>query len=189
MRRPGIALIATLALTLTFGNVALADHVKAICEVTATASAKLEKGYVLNVRLRTADGKPVNEATVRFYEKVELFGDREMYIGSATTDGQGDTSFTYLPARLGTHEIVARSARKDHFIGSEGRTTFEATVAARAYRPEPAPLAAFSAAVPFGVGALVLAVWALLAFAILGTARGILRSGRDLAPQKEEGVS
>jgi hypothetical protein len=189
MRRPAAVLAATLALTLAFGGVALADHVKAICEVRATASAKLEQGYVLSVHLTTSDGRPVNETEVSFYEKVQLFGEREMYLGSAKTDGQGQAAFTYLPARLGAHEILARSARKDHFLAAEGRTTFEATVAARPYRPEPAPLAAFTAAVPFGVGALVLAVWALLAFAILGTARGVLRGARELAPKKEEGVS
>lgn len=184
MRHSGTALIATLALTLALGNVALADHVKAICEIQVATSAKLEKGYVLNVRLSTADGKPVNQTVVTFYEKVELFGDREMYLGSATTDGQGQTTFTYLPARLGTHEVIARSARKDHFLGAEGRTTFEATVAARAYRADPAPLAAFSAAVPLAVGAVVLGVWALLAFAILGTARGVLGGARDHAQKK-----
>lgn len=173
-----------MTLMLTFGNVALADHLKAICDVQVTASAKLEQGYVLGVRLHTSDGRPVNEATVRFYDKVELFGDREMYIGSSITDGQGNTSLRYLPARLGTHELVVRSSSKDHFTAAEGRVTFEATVAAPAYRSEPAPLAAFSALVPYGVGAVVISVWALLAFAFFGTARGVLGGARDHAQKK-----
>jgi hypothetical protein len=179
MRRWTTTLAAAIALTLVLGNGALADHLKAICEVNATASTRLENGYVLAVRLHTADGKPVNDTTVRFYEALDLFGAREMYIGSAVTDGQGGTSLGYLPARLGTHEIVARSSAREHFAGAEGRTTFEATVAAPAYRSAPAPLASFSAALPYAVGAVVLSVWALLAFALLGTARGVLGGDRD----------
>lgn len=182
----GLALALALAATLmpTLGGVALADHLRAICDVTAEASAKVEQGYVLAVRLRTSDGRPVNETAVRFYETVDFFGRREMYLGAATTDGQGNTSLVYLPAQLGAHEIVARSAGHDHFTAAEGRTTFEATVAAADHQREPAPLAAFSAALPYAVGLGVLAVWALLAYALIGTARGVLGGARDLAQKK-----
>jgi len=185
MRRLAATLGIAMALTLALGNVALADHLRAICEVRATASAKLEQGYVLGVRLHTSDGRPVNEATVRFYEIVDLFGTREMYIGSAITDGQGNTSLTYLPAQVGPREIVARSRSKDHFSGAEGRTSLEATVAAPSYRPESMPLASFSAAVPFAVGGVVLSVWALIAFALFATARGVRRGARDHAHRED----
>ena len=172
-KRIGLAIVAAGLATALSGGVALADHQRAVCEVSAVANTKVDLGYVLSVRLATTEGKPVNDAPVRFYESVELLGPREMLIASVVTDGQGRVSVAYLPARTGSHEIVVRFAGRDHLGAVEGRTTFEATVAAPPYREEPMPLAAFSARVPYAVGAIVLAVWSLIAFALFGTARGI----------------
>lgn len=152
--------------------------------LAAALSDKPEQGYVLAVHLSMPDGKPLNEATVRYYEVVDLFGQREMVIGESTTDGQGQSSLLYLPAQLGPHEVIARSVRRGSVTSGEARTTFEATVAAPLYRSEPAPLSALSSRLPYGAGALVLFVWALLAFALISTARGVLSGARDHAPKK-----
>lgn len=143
------------------------------------ASERAAQGYVLSVHLAAPDGRALNEAPVRYYEIVELFGQREMLIGSSTTDGQGDGSLLYLPARVGPHEIVARSAGRAQVTRGEARVTFDAAVAAPAYRQEPPPLAAFSDRLPYGVGVVVLAVWALIAFALFGTARGVIGAARS----------
>ncbi len=177
-------IVAALALavigTLLLAGVALAAPQRASIELTVRVAAKVEQGYVLAVRVRSADGKPVNEAGIRFYETVDLFGAREMFIGTATTDGQGDGALPYLPAQPGSHPIIARFAGRDQVAAAEGRTTFEATVAAAAYRMEAVPLAAFSNVVTAVVGAIVLTVWALIAFAFISTARGVRRGARDL---------
>lgn len=167
------------ALTAPLGNAAQADHVRVVADVTVSPAAKVEQGYMLAVKLRTSDGRPLNEATVRFYQSVELFGDREMLIATARTDGQGNGSTTYLPARTGLQEIVMRFAGRDHVAPFEVRRAFDAAVAAAPYRAATPPLASFSAAVPYGVGVVVLSVWALIAFAFFGTALGIRRGARD----------
>lgn len=169
--------VATTVLPL--GNAASADHLTIIAEITVGHTEKAEQGYVLGVRMRASDGRPVNEATVRFYETVELFGKREMLIATARTDGQGVGSTTYLPARTGTREIVMRFAGRAHLAPLEVRHSFDVTVAAAPYRAATPPLASFSAAVPYGVGVVVLSVWALIAFAFFGTALGIRRGSRD----------
>ena len=173
-----------IAMAAPFGGVASADHVQAIAEVKVDHAEKLEKGYVLSVKLRGSDGKPLNTATVRFYETVEIFGPREMLIATAATDGQGNASVPYLPARLGQHEIIVRFPGRDHVAATVTKHTFDATVAAAPYRQATKPLAAFSANVPYGVGVIVLSVWALIAFALFGTVRGVLRGGRDRAIRK-----
>ena len=150
----------------------------ALAAVTAGAAAKPEQGYVLRARLTTSDAKPMNQVTVSFYELVELLGEREMLIGSATTDGQGRASLTYLPAVAGQREILIRSSASGSVAPVEGRATFVATVAAPAYHPEGRPLARFADAVPSVVGVIVLAVWALIGFALLGTARGVAVEAR-----------
>lgn len=173
-----------IAMTVSLGTTASADHVRAITEISVAHAEKLEKGYVISVKLRGSDGRPLNSATVRFYESVEMFGAREMFIASALTDGQGNASIPYLPARLGQHELIVRVPGRDHTAASVTKHTFEATVAAAPYRQGTPPLAAFSANVPYGVGVVLLSVWALIAFALFGTMRGVLQGARDPAIRK-----
>jgi hypothetical protein len=151
---------------------------------TAAPATKLEKGYALSVRLTGPDARPVNETDVSFYEIVDLFGQREMYIGQAATDGQGNAALLYLPAQLGPRQIVARSSAHGQVTWGESRLTLDPQVAAASYRVEPPLLAAFSAVLPYWVGVVVLSVWALLAFALLSTARGVLGGARDHAQRK-----
>ena len=176
----GLAIVMAVSLE----TPASADHVRAIAEIDVAHAEKLEKGYVISVKLRGSDGRPLNSALVRFYESVEMFGAREMFIASAVSDGQGNASIPYLPARLGQHELIVRFPGRDHIAASVTKHTFEATVAAAPYRSVTPPLAAFSANVPYGVGVVVLAVWALIAFALFGTVRGVLRGGRDQVIRK-----
>ncbi len=152
--------------------------------VTATPAAKQTQGYVLAAHIAGPDGRALNETKVSYYETVDLLGTREMYIGEASTDSQGDATLYYLPARLGTHEIVARTGGKGQVTRNETRMTLDARVAAATYRSEPAPLSKFTDLIPYAVGALVLSVWALIAFAFLGTARGVFAGGRDRIQKK-----
>lgn len=184
--RAGLIVSLAFALTVVFGGVAVADQLKAVCDVSVQPSVKPETGYVISVHLKSSDGRPVNEATVRFYETVELFGAREMLIGVGTTDGQGSADLLYLPAKVGTHEIVARYPGRPDVAAASGRTTFEATVAAPPYKSETLALSPLAGVVPYGAGALVLGVWALIGFALFATARGVLRGASDRAQQTEK---
>lgn len=152
--------------------------------LVAAPAEKLAQGYALRVHLSAPDGTPLNEAAVTYYEIVDLFGQREMLIGRTTTDGSGDGQLLYLPARLGEHRIVARAPGRGQVTPGEARITFDAQVAAAPYRTAPAPMAAFTDVLPMVVGGVVLAVWALIAFALLATARGVLGGARDHAHEK-----
>lgn len=155
--------------------------------VTVKPAAKEADGYLLAVRLAAPDGKPVADAPVRFFDVVDLFGPREMLIATDTTDGRGDASYEYLPATSGTHRIVVRSAGQGPVRAAEARTTFEATVTATAPHSDRAPFASFSDRVPYAVGALVLGVWGLIAFALLATARGVMAGARST--RRKEGTA
>lgn len=147
--------------------------------------AKADRGYSLTARVLTPDGKPVGDTTVKYYELVEIFGQREMLLGAATTDGRGDALVSYLPARQGTHAIVVRSAAQGRVTAAEGRLVFDADRAAAQRRSERSALAIFSDKVPYAVGALVLLVWGLIAFAFFDTARGVIGGARG--PSHKEG--
>lgn len=179
MPRILIAIAATVGVLLASATPALADHLQTQCIVSAHAAVKVENGYVLEVRLLTTDGKPVGDAAVRFYDVVELLGRREMLIGTATTDGRGTASLSYLPAQTGAHEIVVKFAGRDHYHATSGSLTLDAAVAAPRYAAEPSGLALFSTRVPYAVGAVVLIVWALIAFALFSTVRGVTTAAKD----------
>lgn len=183
MWRALIVISLVLATSVSLGATALADHIRAVGEISVANSENAKLGYVLAVKLRTSDGRPVNNADVDFYEPVDLFGTRLMHIARARTDGQGAGSTTYLPARTGPHEIVMRFAGREHIPALEVRHTFDATIAAAPYREQIPPLASFSSRVPYGVGLVVFAVWGLIAFALFGTAIGI-RRGASTREQK-----
>ncbi len=136
------------------------------------------RGYVIEATVLGSDGKPLSDANVKFYELVDLFGTREMAIGSAVTDGRGTAAVTFLPAVAGTQDIVARSSVTGKVTAGEGRKSFDATVAAAQPRQQRPLLAEFSDRVPYGAGLIVLSVWALIAFALLATARGVIGGAR-----------
>jgi hypothetical protein len=147
--------------------------------LTTAPAEKIEQGYVVSVRVTSPAGKPVGEATIRFYDIVDLFGQREELIGTGLTDGQGQTAITYLPATTGAHEIVARFSGQGSLGASLGVTELDASVAAPTYTIDQNALASFSRYVPFGAGFAVLAVWALIAFSLIGTVRGIAVRAND----------
>jgi hypothetical protein len=182
-RRIGLSLALSVIATLFLATIAAAAPQKAVIQLNIAAAARVDDGYVLSVRVRTEDGKPVNEAAVRYYEAVDLIGAREMYLGTTTTDGQGQGSFVYLPAQLGSHQIIARFAGRDQVSSAEAKTAFQALIAAPAYEVEAAPLSSFTQVVAIAVGVIVLSVWALIAFALISTARGVRRGARDLGPK------
>ena len=148
-------------------------------------SSNASHGYVVGAEVRTPDGTPAGDATVSFYEAVDFFGPREELLGTATTDSSGSASFTYLPATTGSHRIVARSSGIAKVASGQASETFTAAIAAPAYRDHVPAITAFYNLVPYGVGVVVLAVWLLIAFALIGTARGVARGARE---QKEKGV-
>jgi hypothetical protein len=154
--------------------------------VTAQPFDKAEQGYALQVSVVSPDGKPVADAQVKFFELVDLFGTREMLLAAATTDGRGTASYGYLPAHPGSHPIVVRFAGRDRTLSAgEGRMTLEATVSAERPAPERSGFAAFSDKVPYAAGLLVLTVWGLIAFALIATARGVIRAAPGTSTKGE----
>ena len=171
--------LLTIVAVLLLANTASAEPIHSVCFVDAKPSAKVEQGYSIHVRLAVTDTQPVAGAMVHVYDVVDLFGNKEMFIGMVTTDGRGEGSLSYLPAQKGSHTIVARFVGMPGYAVTEGRTTFQADVAAQPYVVEPAPLASFTSKIPYAVGALVLSVWGLIAFALIGTARGVNGGARN----------
>lgn len=142
---------------------------KATTSVSITPDTRADRGYLVDARLVTKEGKPIANALVRFYDVVELLGPREMLIGAETTDGLGTVSMFYKPAQGGTHQIIARPANAE-LAATDGRTTFDATVVAPpAYARERLPLDRFSVNLPAAGQTILLVVWGTFAFVLIGS--------------------
>lgn len=143
------------------------------------------QGYVLTTTLTGADGKAIPDATVRFYALVDLFGEREMIIGSSVTDGRGLATLNYLPALTGTQQIVSRFAGQGKVTAGEGRMRFEATVAAPRPVEERSLFHSFADRVPYAAALIVVAVWALIGFALIATVRGVIGAAHPSRGKEE----
>jgi hypothetical protein len=155
---------------------------KTTTSLTITPDVR-DRGYVLDARIVSkADGKAVANAVVRFYDVVQLLGTREMLIGSATTDGLGTVSIYYKPAQGGQHRIIARPASAA-LAATDGVATIDATVIAGAsYARERLPLDRFSVNLPLAGETVLLVVWGLFAFVLIGSLIRIPRSADHDAP-------
>lgn len=153
--------------------------------VVAQPLEKAERGYALTTTVVAPDGKAVEDANVKFYDLVDLFGTREMFIGAATTDGRGVATIAYLPAQPGSHQLVVRFGGQGKATAGEGRMTLNATVSAPQQVTERNGFLTFSDRVPYAAGVIVLAVWGLIAFAFIATARGVIAGARGRRGKEE----
>lgn len=155
---------------------------KATTSLSVQPDSRGDRGYVLQARVATNDGKPVANAVVRFYDVVQLLGSREMLIGAKATDGQGTVSLSYLPAQGGTHQIVARPANSQ-LAATTGNASFDASVVAPStYARERLPLDRFSVNLPVAGETVLLLVWGVFAFVVIGSLIRIPRGARNRSP-------
>jgi hypothetical protein len=130
----------------------------------------------LSARLLTAEGKPVSGQELDFLVPVELFGNREAFVGSATTDATGLATLGYQPTQAGQQTIVARFAGSPDYATSEARAEIQVGEVVPTIRAEPLPFAGLRDWLPTMLVALVLIVWGVLLGVFLGTVRGIRRA-------------
>lgn len=127
----------------------------------------------LSARLTTADGKPISGQDIEFYVPVQLFGSREAFIGSATTDSTGRATLLYQPAETGKQGIVARFVGVDALAPSKASADIQVSEALPALKTEALPFAGLREWLPLALLGGVLVVWAVLLGVFLGTVRGI----------------
>ncbi|MCC7104975.1 MAG: hypothetical protein IT307_07510 [Chloroflexi bacterium] len=132
----------------------------------------------LSATLTTSAGKPLNDRAVDFYQKAELFGPRDAFIGTAETDGTGVAVLLYEPALRGRQTILARFAGATGYAAAETTVVIDVRDPAEAYEPEPLPLAGLRDRLPLIFGGIVFLVWAILFGVLISTARGIKLAGQ-----------
>ena len=144
--------------------------------VNPAAPASARGQLAVSARLATADGKPLSSQEIDFYVPVELFGSREAFIGTATTDSTGLATLGYQPSQVGPQRIVARFVGSPDYAASEAGLDIQVKEVAPVYRDEPLPFAGLREWLPASLVGVVLIVWAVLLGVFFGTVRGIRRA-------------
>ncbi len=152
---------------------------RAFTAVSVAPARREANGYAIEARLVGKDGKGLVDIEIAFYDVLALLGPREMLIGTAKTDGFGTASIEYLPAQGGTHTVNVRPLQWDRLGATQATVTIEAArVAPATYARERLPLDPFSSRLPSIGAVVVLAIWALFAFIVLGSAYLIPRGAK-----------
>ncbi len=86
----------------------VAEEVSGTLLLTAPARAQSDQPLTLTAVLKDSQGKPVSNATVKFFIEVDFFTSGLMEIGEAVSNEQGVADFEYTPRQSGKTEIVAR---------------------------------------------------------------------------------
>lgn len=178
MRLSRLLLTATAAamLVLASASIALADSSTArpTALTFGGASPTSVQGQVMLSATLTADGgKPLSGKPIDFYQPVQLLGARDSYLGTALTDSTGTATLGFTPASTGSQSIRASFAGDSGYASSEATGPVVITATGPLFTESPVPLGALGDVLPYAFGAVVLAVWALLAFVLLRTASGI----------------
>ncbi|MBI3966563.1 MAG: Ig-like domain repeat protein [Chloroflexi bacterium] len=129
----------------------------------------------LSAVMTTSAGKPVSDAPVAFFQEVEFFGARAAHLGTAVTDATGTAIISYQPAQRGRQVIRARFDGDPRYAKAEATATIEVRDAVTQLESEPLPLAQVREWLPWGLSAVMVAVYAGLFGVLVGTVVGVRR--------------
>jgi len=175
------ALVLVLGGALALGPLTDQAHAQVTAAPTVVtlgpAAPTSAKGMLaLRAKLTTGDGNPLSGQEIRFYVPVELFGNRNALIGTATTDSTGLATLAYQPAQVGRQTIVARFSGGAAYVASEASGEIQVSDVVPTLKAEPLPFTGLREWLPLGMLALVILVWGVLIGVFAGTVAGIRRA-------------
>lgn len=180
MRTPrDLLILAALALCLWAAPSVLADGpagktTQTVLEpLPATSQAPGQPSTTLSVMLRSSGGPAVRGEPVTFYVLTSVFGERLMNVGQVLTDAAGIASLVYKPTWEGEHTVVAAFGGDADYAPTRSTFQFSATGLVSVHEPAPFGLELIRQWLPLAVGAVVLAVWAVLGLIVVRTVVGI----------------
>ena len=117
---------------------------------------------VLSATLVGPNGKLLADQQIQFYQRVDLFGQREALLGASSTDSSGVAVLVYEPVERGRLSLVARFAGDASLAKAESTASVDVIDTTEALPTEPLPFAALRPWLPFGIGGAVASVWLVL---------------------------
>jgi len=137
------------------------------------------KGQLLIVAtLTAADGSPLGNETVNFFEGVNFAGaDREAALGTAVTDSTGVAAIAYQPAQVGKHTLIAHFAGDTNAAKADVTSSVQIAEVVPPFPPASVPLEFVRRWLSVAAVTGVVAVWLFLFGVLFRTILGIRAAG------------
>jgi hypothetical protein len=140
--------------------------------------AKAAGQYLLTATLTSADGKPLGNREVQYFETASLFGNRDAFVGVALTDTSGTAVLLYQPAATGGQQLKAQFAGDSQGAGSQAAFTLNVSSAVAPFQPAPLPLGGVASVLTVGVCTVAVTVWGVLLWVLLHSVASIRKAAR-----------
>lgn len=137
--------------------------------------------YLVIAVLTSANGQPVNDASVAFFEQATFMADaRAVTLGTAKTDGSGTAAVAFQPTQAEPYTLVAKYGGDTQYVASEGETSLQVQAAdlVATFPQQPAPLAPVQHWLVVIVEIFVLLFWIFLVWLFLWAVLGIWLTAR-----------
>lgn len=178
-------------IALLLSGMMLFTSIVPLAAATTPAKSNIELSYeirtdrqgkqllVLVATLKRADGYPLSERQVSFFESVDLFGPARITLGSATTSALGIAPFLYETRQPGEHKFTVLYGGDEtaEFVMKDVTLDLQ-DLPVLAPLEKPVGMETINYWAMIAVGVVVLVVWSLLAGVFLGTIRGITRGSK-----------
>lgn len=178
-----LILLSALTFGLMVTPVMAATQANSAMTLTQTVETDRQgnESIVLNAKLTRADGYPLSERNVSFFETVNLFGTARISLGSAVTSAVGIASLTYDTRQPGEHQFTAVYGGDDITTSSIVNATFDLeNLPAMPPLYPPTGMESITRWTLPVVGLVVLAVWSLLLGVVVYVVRGIRKGTRQV---------
>jgi hypothetical protein len=169
-----LALAASLgAVWLTSGSAQSAPP-PAVLTPVPTQATDAAKPVTLAVKATDpATNRPIAGLQVQFFVLTDVFGQRLMSVGQATTDAAGMAAVQYKPSWEGPTQVTYRFGGNALYGAAQATSQFVAVGPIPLHENADFGLDTVRSLAPVVVIGLVIAVWATLIGVVLHTARGI----------------
>jgi hypothetical protein len=168
MKRALVGFAVGLVVALAGGAPTAAQSAAPTLKVNGATRTSTRGVLALSATLSRADGTPLPDQEVSFYQQVDLFGPRDALLGSAATDSGGVAVLLYQAATRGRQTIKATFGGSSGVGKAEASTAIDVRDVVDPYEPDAEPLASLRQWLPVALTSVVVAVWALV-LGIAGT--------------------
>jgi hypothetical protein len=170
-----LSLLGVVILSLTLGGGRAAAAPTAVA-VTALPPADIQPGKPVTLGAKlvdTATNRPLGGYELQFFIMTDVFGERPMKVGQANTDATGSAYVLYKPSWEGETKVVVRYVGGVQYATGQGTYQFNAVGPVPVHQNASFGLEQIRRIAPWVIFALVGGVWAILAFVVVRTVRGI----------------
>jgi hypothetical protein len=186
-----LILLATLALVLAWAGPAAADEApaKAAVSIALTTAVQPDGAVMLMAKVTKAAGGVVSNQPVDFYVMTSYFGERPLFISTATTDTAGQAAVRYQPSWSGKQQFSASYEGSAALAAGESSAVMDLKVNLKPYRNAPPEMAEVRRTTGLGALGLALAVWLVMLAVLLRVGLGVATAEAEPVAQPGTAVA